>query len=71
MKLGERVILNTLLKRGDFPGEIVSIDIFGTCTVKLDRQDVPVTSVLYFDECPEIVESSLWQICYPEKASEE
>jgi hypothetical protein len=71
MKLGERVILNTLLKRGDFPGEIIAVDIFGTCTVKLDCQDAPIAGVMYFDEYPEIVNSSSWQICYPEKASEE
>lgn len=65
-KIGERVILNTLMKEGDYPGEIIDIDpVFGLCLVKLDCQDTPVSSVLYFDEPPEVVNSSLWQICYP------
>lgn len=66
MKIGERIVLNTLLKNGDFPGEIIDIDpVLGLCLVKLDCQDTPVSSVLYFDEQPKVVNSSLWQICYP------
>lgn len=66
-KIGERVILNTLLRQGDFPGEIIDIEQFsGLCLVKLDCQTTPVSGVLYFDEPPEIVNSQLWQFCWPD-----
>lgn len=65
-QIGARVILNTLLRGGDFWGEVVKIGkISGLCTVKLDIQDAPVTGVLWFDEPPEVVCSTRWQICYP------
>lgn len=68
MQKGERVILNTLLRAGDFPGEIIDIDpLFGLCVVKLDSQDTPITGVKYYDELPAVVNSSIWQICYPER----
>jgi len=64
MKIGERVIFNTVLAQGDYPGEIIEIN-GEFCTVKLDCQDVPVEGVLYFDVKPEIVNSAMWQICWP------
>ena len=64
-QIGTKVILNTVTKDGDFVGEIVDIDKFGRCVVKLDTQTQPVSSVLWFDERPEAVDSSLWQICFP------
>jgi hypothetical protein len=65
--IGERVILNTLLKEGDFPGKIIGIEFNGLCVVKLDCQELPVASVIYYDERPVEVNSNLWQICYPEE----
>lgn len=67
-EIGERVILNTLMRDGDFLGEIIDIDPLGLCLVKLDCQENPVSAVLYFDEPPVLVNSSLWQICYPVSA---
>lgn len=65
-RIGAGVILNTLLVPGDFPGRIIAIDaISGLYLVKLDGQDVPVSGVLWFDEAPEVVNSTLWQVCYP------
>jgi hypothetical protein len=58
-------MLSSFLRPGHFPGEIVGVDLFGNCTVKLDRQEEPVSSVLYYDERPEIVRSNLWQVCWP------
>lgn len=70
-RIGERVIVNTLLWDGDFPGEIIDVSEFNNlCAVKLDRQDQPIYSVLYYDEPPEVVCSQLWQICYPEVQEE-
>lgn len=66
MEIGERVIFITLLKKGDFPGEIIDIGLFGkTCTVKLDSQFDPVSQVIYFPSKPTEVNSTVWQICYP------
>jgi hypothetical protein len=66
MKIGEKVILNTLLRDGDFPGEITDYDFLkDMCSVKLKYQDKPVSGVLFFNEKPEIVNSNLWQICWP------
>ena len=64
-KIGERVIVNTLLWDGDFPGEIIDISGFGLCTVKLDRQETPIAGCVYYETPPECVYSSMWQICYP------
>jgi len=64
-KIGERVILNTLLREGDFPGEIIDIDL-DLCVVKLDCQETPVSGVVYYEYPPEMIRSSLWQFCYPE-----
>ena len=66
-KIGQRVILNTLLRDGDFPGEIIGFGVTGLCVVKLDCQENPVHSVLYFEEAPEVVHSSLWQCCFPDR----
>ncbi len=66
--IGQRVILAHLLHEGCFPGEIAGIDpISGLCLVKLDCQDRPVRSVLYYAQAPAVVESSLFQICYPDQ----
>lgn len=71
-QVGARVTLNTLLRAGDFAGEVIAInEISGTCTVKLDTQDTPVTGVLWFDERPEVVPSTRWQICYPQENENE
>ena len=70
MKIGERVILNTLLRVGDFPGEIVGISFFElaeTCIVKLDCQEKLVRGVLYYESEPDVISSNSWQICYPDK----
>ena len=64
-RVGTRVILNTLLRRGDFTGEIITIDEWDLCSVKLDNQDTPVLGVLWYDERPEVINSPLWQICFP------
>ena len=72
-QVGQRVLLQTLMYTGSFPGTIVELRTRGllhleegTVTVKLDRQDHLVTSVLYFDEEPKgEIHSSLWQICWP------
>lgn len=64
--VGQRVILNHLLHNGDFLGEIVGVGV-RLCVVKLECQDVPVSSVLYYDKKPAEVISTLWQICYPRK----
>ena len=70
MRVGQRVILNTLQMVGDFGGTIS--DISGsTCTVILDSQKKPVTDVLFFDEKPNLINSSIWQICYPEITKEQ
>jgi len=69
--IGQRVILNHLLHEGDYPGIIVAIsphDVSpynSVCVVKLDHQKEPVRSVIYYDERPTVVHSTLWQICYP------
>lgn len=68
--VGQRVILNTLLLRGDFPGTILQIGnltYFGRplCVVELDCQEDWVHSVIYYDERPKVVGGTLWQICYP------
>ena len=65
-KVGQRIILNTLLRDGDFPGEIVEVGVADVCVVKLDCQESLVYYVLYFEEAPEVVHSSLWQCCFPE-----
>lgn len=64
--IGQEIILNTLLRKGDFPGIIIQINpLTDLCVVKLDCQEEPVQSVLYYDKRPEVVNSTLWQICYP------
>ncbi len=66
MKIGDRVILNSLLWEGDFPGEIYDINpITGLCTVKIDRQKNHVLGVVYFKKRPIEVNSIQWQICFP------
>jgi hypothetical protein len=67
---GMKVILNTLLKEGDFPGEIIDCKLYNmgiskTVVVKLGCQEKPVQSVLYYENEPEVINSSLWQICWP------
>lgn len=65
--IGERIILQTLLRDGKFLGTIIDIDFMGTCLIKLDCQEEPVAGVLYYhDGPPEIVNSNLLQICWPE-----
>ena len=71
-RLGQKVILNTLLRRGDFPGEIIEVSpeplpFRYVCTVKLECQESPVRGALYYDEQPKVVDSSLWQICWPKE----
>lgn len=67
--IGQRVVLNTLLSAGDFSGTIMAIgpSLGGRdlCTVKLDDQDQPVQSVLYYSAPPELVDTVFWQVCYP------
>jgi hypothetical protein len=68
-RIGTRVVFHSLMKQGDYLGEIIDIDEFsGLCLVKLDCQETPVSAVLYFDTPPRIVRSQLWQICWPENA---
>lgn len=65
-QVGDRVILISLLVERSISGKIIAIDkSSGLCTVKLDTQDKPVSGVLWYDERPEIVNSPLWQICFP------
>ena len=64
--IGEKVILRSLMYDRDFFGEIIAIsDYDELCSVKLDSQDNPVDFVLYYEEKPIEIESSLWQFCYP------
>ena len=69
--VGQRIILRYLPASNLFRGEIVEVlrrDVRSEahlCRVKLDSQDEPVGGVLYYDEPPEVVKSSLWQICWP------
>lgn len=69
--VGQRIILHYLPASNLFQGEIIEVlrkDVRAEahlCRVKLDSQDEPVGSVLYYDEPPEVVKSSLWQICWP------
>lgn len=66
MKIAQRVILNTLQRKGDFLGRIVEETLVDyVCVVKLDIQDELVDSVVYYDERPEVVDTIAWQICYP------
>jgi len=71
MKCGDRVVLNTLLREGEFPGEIVALESHGLCVVKLDCQETLVRNVVYYECPPEIVQSSFWQICYPKMCGEQ
>lgn len=69
-QIGERVILKTLLREGEFSGSIVGIEpIFDLCIVKLDSQETPVVGVPYYEKEPEVVEH-YWQFCYPETKNE-
>jgi hypothetical protein len=67
--IGQRVMFCSLMTPGDWPGEIVEVGQRpfgnGLVTVKLDRQERPVSMVLYYDHKPTVVNSSLWQICWP------
>ena len=68
--IGAKVILNSLLHKGDFLGEIIAVTGQDhrerpICRVKLECQEKPVGGVLYFDSEPVEVDSTLWQICYP------
>ena len=68
--VGTKVILNSLLHKGDFLGGIIAVtgqDHKGRpiCRVKLECQEEPVGGVLYFDSEPVEVHSTLLQICYP------
>jgi hypothetical protein len=70
MFVGEEVILNTLMRKGDFPGKISHLSLIQKCcSVKLDCQEKIVTDVLYFEKEPKVVNSSFWQICYPKKGN--
>jgi len=64
-RIGQEVILESLLHEGKFRGQIIAADPFGTCVVQLDCQVDPVAGVLFYQERPEEIRSSLWQICYP------
>lgn len=68
MQIGERVILTSLMFEDNFKGEIIELHWLhpNVCTVKLDEWVHPVRYVLYYPEQPEVVESSLWQICWPD-----
>lgn len=66
-KIGDKVILYSLLREGGFEGEIISVNSLGYCTVKILEQNEPITGVMYYDKEPNIIYSSLWQICYPMK----
>ncbi len=63
--VGQRVLLEHLLFDGKYVGTIKDIDVLGHCLVKLDKQEKPVCSVLYYSSRPIVVNSSLWQFCYP------
>jgi len=65
-RVGERVILNTMLRAGDFPGEVIGVSESGLCMVTLDCQERSVSSVIYYPTEPTLVNSRLWQICWPE-----
>ena len=67
-KVGQRVSVNCLHVKGEFPGKIVGIEsrpIGGqtVTTVKLDRQEKLLGGVVYLDPDEEVVNSSLWQSC--------
>lgn len=65
--IGQKVILNTLRRPGDFPGEITTVmPLWGVCTVKLECQDNPVQFVLFYRTRPLEVDGSCWNICYPD-----
>lgn len=59
------MILNTLLREGDSPGTVIEVGLGNRSVVKLDCQEQPVCAVIYYEEQPREVHSSLWQICYP------
>jgi len=68
MEIGQRVILVSLLRRGEFLGTLIARENFDPKigTVKLDIQDAPVTGVRIYEERTEVVDGSLWQACWPD-----
>ena len=67
---GKRVLLESLFYEGVFPGVISSVESPDkeqppVCIVKLDRQEMPVQGVLYYETPPGEVKSTRCQICYP------
>lgn len=73
--IGQRVILNHLCFKGDFPGTILQVgqrrpNGHPLCIVRLECQEEGVHNVLYYNEKPEVVDSNLWQICYPREESD-
>jgi len=66
MKIGKKVILQTLMLEEHFAGEIIEINNFNkTCIVKLEKQESPVCGVQYYDCYPGNIEMTRWQFCYP------
>ena len=75
--IGARVLLCTLLKEGLFPGSIVGVSPGpghgedAMCEIKLDCQDDPIRSVLYYHNgIPDLINSCYWQACAPESVME-
>jgi hypothetical protein len=72
--IGKRVTCSFLHHAGEFPGEIIEVmrhdwlNDAPAVRVKLDRQDAPVSDVLYFADGRDEVKGSLWQCCAPEEA---
>lgn len=65
-KVGQRILLTHLLYEGTFSGEITEIGSNGVVRVLLDCQDKSICNVFYYDKEPREVESSFFQICYPD-----
>lgn len=65
-KVGQKVLLTHLMFEGSFSGEIVKVAPNGVVEVLLDCQDKSICNVFYYDKEPREVESSFFQICYPD-----
>lgn len=69
--VGQRILFSSLMCSKAQFGEIIEVgrrDAYSgqlLCRVKLDSQDKPIGSVLYYDERPFVVKSNIGQICWP------
>jgi len=81
LHIGQRVVLRTLFRAGEFPGEVVLRECLkcicddnngGVCTVRLDCQKPLVHGVLYYDgPIPDKVPAHHWHVCCPEDQEDE